>query len=136
MPGSWNEQLSEMGAMNHVGPAWLARDFHQPPLAAGQIAELRFGSADYFADVWLDGAMVGTSGAAMLPFTVPVATGPHPGGTRRLVVRVTNELPVDGPTQRVTQADYVAEGRPRDEYLPPCASISSPLAASIARSIW
>ena len=41
------------------------------------------------------------SGAAMLPFTVPVATGPHPGGTRRLVVRVTNELPVDGPTQRV-----------------------------------
>jgi beta-glucuronidase len=118
VPGSWNEQLAEVGGMNHVGPAWLARDFYQPQLAAGQVAELRFASADYFADVWIDGVHVGKSGAAMLPFTVPVAMGPHPGGTRRLVVRVTNMLPVDGPTQRVTREDYVAEGRPRDEYLP------------------
>ncbi|NJS13730.1 MAG: beta-galactosidase [Sphingopyxis sp.] len=118
VPGSWNEQLSEAGATNHVGPAWMTREFYLPELRAGEVAELRFGSADYFADVWIDGGLAGSSGAAMLPFTVPVATGPHPGGTRLLVVRVTNELPIDGPTQRVTQADYVAERRPRDEYLP------------------
>jgi beta-glucuronidase len=118
VPGSWNEQLAEVGAMNHIGSAWYQHDFYLPALAAGEVAELRFGSADYFAEVWLNGDHSGASGAAMLPFTVPVASGPHPGGPVRLVVRVTNLLPVDGPTQRVTQADYIAEGRPRDEYLP------------------
>lgn len=118
VPGSWNEQLAEVGGMNHVGPAWYQRTIYVPALADSEVTELHFASADYAADVWIDGRHVGASGAAMLPFVVPVAAGPHPGGPARLVVRVTNELPVDGPTQRVTQADYAAEGRPRDEYLP------------------
>jgi beta-glucuronidase len=41
-----------------------------------------------------------------------------PGEVATLVVRVTNELPDEGPTQRVTREDYVAERRPRDEYWP------------------
>ncbi len=118
VPGSWNEQLAELGAMNHVGPAWYQSEFHTPALAAGEVAELRFGSADYFADVWIDGTAVGSSSAAMLPFTVPVAVGPCPAKLRQLVVRVSNLLPENGPMQRVSKADYPAEGRPRDEYLP------------------
>jgi beta-glucuronidase len=46
VPGSWNEQLAEVGAMNHVGPAWLETRFLVPE---GERRLLRFGSADYFA---------------------------------------------------------------------------------------
>ncbi|MCU0729668.1 MAG: beta-galactosidase, partial [Sphingopyxis sp.] len=79
---------------------------------------LRFGSADYFAEVWIDGTFAGASGAAMLPFEIALQGLPVAGAMVRIVVRVTNELPIDGPTQRVTRGDYLAEGRKRDEYLP------------------
>jgi beta-glucuronidase len=115
VPGSWNEQLAEAGYMNYVGPAWLETEFVVP---AGERRLLRFGSADYAAEVWVDGQRAGRSGAAMLPFELDVTELTVPGRTARLVVRVTNELPVEGPTQRVTFADYRAEGRLRDEYWP------------------
>jgi len=115
VPGSWNEQLAEAGFMNHVGPAWLECTFFVPD-APRRL--LRFGSADYYAKVWIDGREAGASGAPMLPFELDVTELTTPGTVATLVVRVTNELPADGPTQRVTLDDYVAEGRPRDEYLP------------------
>lgn len=115
VPGSWNEQLAEAGFMNHVGTAWLETDFLVPD---GERRVLRFGSADYSADVWVDGKPAGASGAAMLPFEIDVTELARPGESARLVVRVSNLLPEEGPTQRVTQADYIAERRPREEYLP------------------
>jgi len=115
VPGSWNEQLSEAGWMNHVGPAWY-RTSAIAPDAPRRV--LRFGSADYFASVWVNGAHVGDSAAPMLPFAIDVTAHTAPGEPFDLVVRVTNLLPENGPTQRVTLADYTAEGRVRDEYLP------------------
>lgn len=115
IPGSWNEQLAEAGFMNHVGAAWLETRFLAPD---SECRVLRFGSADYSADVWVDGAFAGSSSAAMLPFELDVTALTTPGETARLVVKVSNLLPEEGPTQRVTKADYVAERRPRDEYLP------------------
>lgn len=115
VPGSWNEQLAECGFMNHVGPAWLETRFFVPH---GERRLLRFGSADYFADVWVNGRPAGSSGAPMLPFELDITELAPPGEFATLVARVTNELPVEGPTQRVTRDDYLAEGRPRDEYLP------------------
>ncbi len=115
VPGSWNEQLAELGAMNFVGAAWLETSFTMPVLK-DRVAELCFGSADYSATVYLDGALAGHSGAAMLPFTVRVPKAP--GVVVRVVVRVSNLLPVSGPTQRVTLEEYGAEGRQKDEYLP------------------
>lgn len=118
VPGSWNEQLSETGYMNYVGSAWLETEVFVPLAWAGKRLTLRFGSADYFATVWIEGRLVGRSGAAMLPFELDVTALVRPGETARMSVRVSNMLPIDGPTQRVEQADYLAEGRPRDEYLP------------------
>lgn len=115
VPGSWNEQLSEAGWMNHVGPAWY-RIAAVAPAAPRRV--LRFGSADYFASVWINGIHVGNSAAPMLPFAIDVTDATVPGEPFDLVVRVTNELPENGPTQRVSLADYAAEGRVRDEYLP------------------
>lgn len=115
VPGSWNEQLAEAGYMNHVGPAWLETSFVVPP---GERRLLRFGSADYFADVWVDGRRAGSSSAPMLPFELDVTELTRPGERARLVVRVTNALAADGATQPVTRADYEAERRQRDEYWP------------------
>lgn len=118
VPGSWNEQLAEAGYMNYVGDAWLETEFMVPAALTGQYLSLRFGSADYFADVWIDGRYAGTSGAAMLPFAIDADDLLTPGKPARLVVRVSNVLPDDGPTQGITQASYAAQNRPRDEYLP------------------
>jgi beta-glucuronidase len=116
IPGSWNEQLAELGAMNFVGTAWLETSVIVPA-AGDHVVELRFGSVDYFATVYIDGAEVGRSGAPMLPFTVPVPPLTSDRAAR-VVVRVSNLLPVAGPTQRVTRRDYLDEGRLKDEYLP------------------
>lgn len=118
VPGSWNEQLAEAGFMNYVGHAWLETSFIVPARLEGQHLALRFGSADYVADVWIDGKLAGSSGAAMLPFEIDGDGLLRPGQACRLVVRVSNVLPADGPTQGITQATYAAERRPRDEYLP------------------
>lgn len=115
VPGSWNEQLSEAGWMNHVGPAWYRTSAIAPDAPRRM---LRFGSADYFASVWIDGVHVGDSAAPMLPFAIDVTDATMPDEPFDLVVRVTNLLPENGPTQRVTLVDYAAEGRVRDEYLP------------------
>jgi len=118
IPGSWNEQLAEAGYMNYVGAAWLETEVFIAPALPGVRRVLHFASVDYHADVWLGGRHLGTSGAAMLPFAFDVTDVVRPGATARLVVRVTNVLPADGPTQGITRSTYVEEGRPRDEYLP------------------
>jgi beta-glucuronidase len=115
VPGSWNEQLAEKGWMDHVGPAWY-RTSAVAPDAARRV--LRFGSADYFASVWVNGVHAGDSAAPMLPFAIDVTHLTRAGEAFDLVVRITNALPENGPTQRVTMADYAADGRMRDEYLP------------------
>lgn len=118
VPGSWNEQLAEAGFMNYVGAAWLETEVFVPTGHEGRRIDLRFGSADYEAKVWADGVFLGSSGPAMLPFELDATATARPGQVLRIVVRVSNELPVDGPTQRVTRQDYVDERRIRDEYLP------------------
>jgi beta-glucuronidase len=115
VPGSWNEQLAEAGYMDYVGTAWVETAIALPPLAPGRERVLRFASADYQARVYLDGAFAGESGAAMLPFEIALG---ERSGTLRIVVAVSNLLPEQGPTQRVSRADYAAQGRPRDEYWP------------------
>ncbi len=118
VPGSWNEQLSEAGFMNYVGAAWFETRIMVPPADNDGRIELRFASVDYHARIWLDGELIGESGAAMLPFTLDITDAAQRGGGARLVVRVTNILPADGPTQGITKATYAEERRQRDEYLP------------------
>jgi beta-glucuronidase len=117
VPGSWNEQLAEAGYMNYVGAAWFETELFVPTHAGGKRLALRFGSADYAARVFADGVEVGASGPAHLPFEVELANA-NPGSRLKVVVRVDNRLPLDGPTQRLTRDDYITEGRPKDEYLP------------------
>src|SRR5688500_2073063 len=57
VPGSWNEQFSDL--FNYLGAAWYRRDAYVPRAWKGQRIYLRIGSANYAAQVWLNGASVG-----------------------------------------------------------------------------
>lgn len=118
VPGSWNEQLAEAGYMNFCGVGWFETEVYLPAVAAGRELALRFGSVDYYGEVWLDGERLGQSSAPMLPFELRVPAHLASGRRARLVVRVDAQLHADESTQGITRATYAAEGRPRDEYLP------------------
>jgi beta-glucuronidase len=118
VPGSWNEQLAEAGYMNYVGDAWFQKKFFLPAKASGQSLILHFGSADYYADVWVNGKFAGCSSAAMLPFECVIDDLVEPGSEAILIVRVNASLDPDGPTQGITAQSYQDQGRQRDEYLP------------------
>jgi beta-glucuronidase len=118
VPGSWNEQLAEIGLMNYVGDMWMQIRVFVPSPYSGRDVALRFGSADYRATIWVNGFLAGVSSAQHLPFELDVSKFVTPGTQALIVVQVTNLLPEQGPTQRVTQQDYIDEGRPKDEYLP------------------
>jgi beta-glucuronidase len=118
VPGSWNEQLAEHGLMNHTGGFWYQREVFLPERASARQIGLHFASADYSAQVFVDGVPVGRSGPPMLPFAIDITPHVQPGQTFRLSVRVDATLPEHGPMQAVTREDYVREGRPKDEYWP------------------
>lgn len=118
VPGSWNEQLAEIGLMNYVGDMWMETRVFVPFSFSGRGIALRFGSADYSATVWVNGHLAGCSGAEHLPFELTISDFVSVGTEAVIIVRVTNLLPEQGPTQRVSQQDYANEGRPKDEYLP------------------
>jgi beta-glucuronidase len=117
VPGSWNEQLAEAGAMDYQGAAWLQTDVFIPFAFEGKRIRLRFDSADFSARIFVDGQFAGESGPAFLPFEI--GSDRLVAGRRvRIVVRVDNRLAVDGPTPGVDVGQYAAEGRLRDEYRP------------------
>lgn len=134
VPGSWNEQLAEKGLLNFVGDVWLQRRFTG---SHGDFdgAELYFGSADYYADVWLDGELVGASASPMLPFACDVSGKIKAGAEHCLIVRVSNLLKLDGAMMGITDADYVAEGRLRDAYFPPVRFDFFPF-GGLNRAVW
>lgn len=117
VPGSWNEQLAEAGFMDYQGAAWIQTDVFVPPSFEGRRIGLRFDSADFSARVFVDGEFAGESGSAFLPFQID-SEQLVGGRTARVVVRVDSRLALDGPTPGVGPAQYVAEGRLRDEYRP------------------
>ncbi len=116
VPGSWNAQLAPAGLEHHAGAFWYQRDIELPAWDGDFV--LHFGGACHHASVWLDGEPAGTSSAPMLPFAIPVSA-PRPGRRLRAVVRVDSRFAPDGEMMGITRADYVAEGRPKDEYHPP-----------------
>jgi beta-glucuronidase len=89
VPGSWNDQVP--GARDELGPAWYERRFEAPTLTARQEAAIRFGSACYAADVWLNGRRLGGHEGGHLPFALG-CTDALRAGENVLVVRVDGRL--------------------------------------------
>lgn len=92
VPASWNEQFEE--ALDYLGPAWYQTRFILPWGWSGKRVRLRFGSVNYLAAVWLNGAHLGEHEGGHLPFEFDAAPYLR-AGENLLVVRVEGELAPD-----------------------------------------
>jgi beta-glucuronidase len=90
VPGSWNEQYADLYA--YFGPAWYVRKFFVPTGWQGRRVLVRVGSANYAAEVWLNGQRVGGHEGGHLPFEVDLSAGLNEEGENILAIRVENEL--------------------------------------------
>jgi len=93
VPGDWNTQRPEL--FYYEGSVWYRKKFASSPLAAGERAFLRFGAANYRADVFLNGQKLGTHLGGFTPFSFEV-TKRLQAGTNSLVVRVNNQRSKEG----------------------------------------
>jgi beta-mannosidase len=75
---------------------WYIRSFSSPPLEAAQQARLVFDGVDYFADVWLNGEMLGSHEGAYTRFAFEVTKHLKPKGENYLAVRVTSPWKLPG----------------------------------------
>jgi beta-glucuronidase len=70
------------------GGAWLRRSFTLPRLWSGDAVTLRFASASYVADVWLNGTWLGYHEGGGTPFAFDAAEALLPGEENVLAVRI------------------------------------------------
>ena len=88
VPGDWNTQRPEL--FYYEGSVWYRRTIESSALAKNERAFLRFGAANYRADVYLNGQKLGAHVGGFTPFTFEV-TQQLRGGTNSLVVKVDNK---------------------------------------------
>ncbi|MDZ7305416.1 MAG: beta-galactosidase, partial [candidate division KSB1 bacterium] len=121
VPGSWNEQLAEIGLMNYVGPLWHQTRFFVPSALSEKTLLLRFGSADFHARVWVNGEYVGEHEGGFLPFEFDITSFVNQDNENLLVVCVDNTLTYDTIPQGLTKDDFVSFRKNRDASFPPTA---------------
>ncbi len=74
-----------------TGVGWYRRELELPAdwLAEGRVVLLHFGAVDYFAEVWLNAAPIGSHEGGYLPFELDVTAAARPGANV-LTVRVSD----------------------------------------------
>src|SRR5688572_26884617 len=83
VPGTLNEPPD-----GEEGGAWYRRHFEVPTAWAGQSVTIRFGSANYVADAWLNGTWLGYHEGGSTPFAFSAGEALLPGEENVLAVRV------------------------------------------------
>lgn len=126
VPGSWNEQLEELGLLHYCGSAWYETSLEIPLEFSGRRIWLRIGSADYSSRVWINGILVGENGFGFLPFEFDISPQASPGETVRITIRVDNRLSDESIPQGVLAEYYAIENRLREETNPPARFDFSP----------
>lgn len=104
VPASWNDQYGEQ--RDFLGAGWYVRVFFVPSGWQGQRIFLRFGSVNYAARVWLNGAPLGEHQGGHLPFEFEITRLVRWGAENHLALRVENELQ----PQRVPPGNVDQEG--------------------------
>jgi beta-galactosidase len=69
---------------------WLRRTFRLPRLWEDRVVTLKFGAANYLADVWLNGTWLGYHEGGATPFAFDATAAARPGEENVLAVRVVN----------------------------------------------
>lgn len=88
VPSSWNDLFDD--AEYYLGPAWYAREAWVPEAWRGRRIFLYFGSVNYSAEVWLNGAPVGGHLGGRLPFAFDVTAQLAWDRANVIAVRVEN----------------------------------------------
>lgn len=108
VPGSWNEQRSELE--QYFGIAWYSKAFTTHESWREHGMTVHFGSVQNHAKVWLNGTLVGSHEGGTLPFQCDLSAAMVPGRENLLVVRVDASInPWDLPPARIT-ANAANEG--------------------------
>lgn len=119
VPGSWNEQLEELGLLHYVGTAWYSKRIFIPSGLESKRIILRFGSIDFNAKIWINGRFVGENNVAFLPFELEINDSIKFGNENLLVIKVNNELNHETIPQGITKEQFRSEKRLREETNPP-----------------
>ncbi len=90
---SWWPEVAVPGSTNlppdrGTASAWYRRHFDVPAAWAGHAFTLKFGAANYIADVWLNGQYLGYHEGGFTPFAFDVSRALLPGRENVLAVRV------------------------------------------------
>ena len=117
VPGSWNEQLSELGLMDYVGKVWYQKEISVPELHKERLL-LRFGSVDFYAKVWINGNFVGEHQGGYLPFEFDITEYINQG-KNRIVMMADNTLTHDTIPQGLSKEDHQEFDNPRKLTYPP-----------------
>ncbi len=126
VPGSWNEQLEELGLLHYVGRAWYSKKIFLPAHFSDKRIWLRIGSADFSSKIWINGIIAGESEFGFLPNDVEITAFVKVGAENLIVVTVSNELSDDSIPQGITPEHYTNEDRMREETNPPTRFDFSP----------
>ncbi len=92
VPASWNDQFED--TRDYLGTAWYQTRFDKPHGQRDQRIFFRFNSVNYLADVWLNGAKLGSHEGGHLPFNFEITDHLKPE-KNLLVVRVDGQLAPD-----------------------------------------
>lgn len=93
VPGDWNTQMEKL--YYYEGSVWYRKQFNAPEMTDGQRVFIRFGAANYRADVYLNGEKLGHHIGGFTPFHFEV-TGKLEPQDNSLVVKVDNRRQPDG----------------------------------------
>lgn len=91
VPGSLNEQSADRQRYLHMGSVWYYRRFYLPRGWRGQRVVVRFGSANYRAEVFVNSARLGSHETGYTPFEFELPAECFEG-ENLLCVRVDNRL--------------------------------------------
>ena len=92
VPSSYNDITQNASVRDFVGVAWYETTVFVPRTWAGERVVLHFGSAHYFAQVFLDGAPLVEHDGGHLPFAADVTAAAAPGRALRVTVALNNTL--------------------------------------------
>ncbi|MHB1688357.1 MAG: beta-glucuronidase [Ignavibacteriaceae bacterium] len=118
IPGSWNEQLEELGLLYYTGDAWHQTEFFLHDEMKKKKIILRIGSADYNSKVWVNNKYIGENNFGFLPFEFNISNAVEFGKENKVVVLVNNELNDESIPQGIIPEYYSSENRLRDETFP------------------
>jgi beta-glucuronidase len=106
VPGSWNEQFTDTDM--YLGQAWYQRETYVPSIWRGSRVLIHVGSANYAAQVWVNGQLIGEHFGGHLPFGFDITEHIEWNERNRIGIAVDNELRPD----RVPPGNMQGAGMP------------------------